>query len=135
MREVRSWFFGNRLRQLTSTPSHSRDISSSDFVKEPIPDAGTRYTRYDSAGSIRTEPQDMYRWVDELSRRKLEARMGREDRYDICISHRRMNLTPITYLLIAIVGLMSFWSQSGEALAGVGAMNCDKEERKRLAKL
>lgn len=35
----------------------------------------------------------------------------------------------------AIVGLMSFWSQGGEALAGVGAMNCDKEERKRLAKL
>ncbi|KAJ9098949.1 hypothetical protein QFC19_006173 [Naganishia cerealis] len=35
----------------------------------------------------------------------------------------------------AIVGLMSFWSQGGEALAGVGAMNCDKDERKRLAKL
>ncbi|KAJ9104631.1 hypothetical protein QFC21_002129 [Naganishia friedmannii] len=35
----------------------------------------------------------------------------------------------------AIVGLMSFWSQGGEAMAGVGAMNCDKDERKRLAKL
>lgn len=59
--------------------------------------------------------------------------MGREDRYVVLISRRDGELTcPVP---TAIVGLLSFWSQSGEALAGVGAMNCDKEERKRLAKL
>ncbi|WVQ74911.1 hypothetical protein IAR50_004519 [Cryptococcus sp. DSM 104548] len=35
----------------------------------------------------------------------------------------------------AIVGLRSFWMQSGEALSGVGALDYSKDERKRLAKL
>ncbi|OWT38979.1 ubiquitin-conjugating enzyme E2 J1 [Cryptococcus neoformans] len=35
----------------------------------------------------------------------------------------------------AIVGLRSFWMQSGEALSAIGALNHSKEERRRLARL
>ncbi|AAW43579.1 ubiquitin conjugating enzyme, putative [Cryptococcus deneoformans JEC21] len=35
----------------------------------------------------------------------------------------------------AIVGLRSFWMQSGEALSAIGALDHSKEERKRLARL
>ncbi|TYJ53003.1 hypothetical protein B9479_006380 [Cryptococcus floricola] len=35
----------------------------------------------------------------------------------------------------AIVGLRSFWMQTGEALSGVGALDYSKDERKRLAKM
>ncbi|KAE8542550.1 hypothetical protein D1P53_001330 [Cryptococcus gattii VGV] len=35
----------------------------------------------------------------------------------------------------AIVGLRSFWMQSGEALSAIGALDHSKDERRRLAKL
>lgn len=58
-----------------------RDLPPSNHVEEPIPYAGARHLSHDPAGSIRTEPQDLHRWVDELSRGELETRMGREDGY------------------------------------------------------
>ncbi|KAK8854762.1 hypothetical protein IAR55_003501 [Kwoniella newhampshirensis] len=35
----------------------------------------------------------------------------------------------------AVVGLRSFWMQTGEALSAIGALDYSKEERKRLARL
>jgi hypothetical protein len=35
----------------------------------------------------------------------------------------------------AILGLRSFWTQTGEALSAIGALDFPKEERRRLAKL
>ncbi|ORX38484.1 ubiquitin-conjugating enzyme/RWD-like protein [Kockovaella imperatae] len=35
----------------------------------------------------------------------------------------------------ALTGLRSFWMQGGEALSAIGALDCSREERRRLAKL
>ncbi|GFZ49574.1 hypothetical protein JCM24511_07694 [Saitozyma sp. JCM 24511] len=64
---------------------------------------------------------NMYRWAYILPRRIMAACLGG--------SYRLMRNTA------AILGLRSFWTQTGEALSAIGALDFPKEERRRLAKL